>query len=223
MTADERERLLAELLSSELSAEDPAVRRALAEEPALAELVAELRALGGRLDGAGAEQRAVLAAWRGVAAPPGADRVAATLGRLAQADAARRRGLRRVAAAALAAGVLLAALAWTLARARRPDPVYLGGPRAGALALVEPAEPPDAWSTFRWSFELPAGGWYSLEVRAQDAPDDSPPLAAAPRLRRPEWTPEHELPARIRLRVRAFGADAEPLAALDASLSLSSR
>jgi hypothetical protein len=118
----------------------------------------------------------------------------------------------RVAAAA----ATVAAATWIVKRLVPHSPSraqdFMLGPQqawTGVSARIES----DGSITFRWSYDLPPGGWYLLAVEAADA-SAAVPLAEV-RLREGEWKPEPEQcaswPGVVRWRVSAYDASGRSL------------
>ncbi len=212
---------LERVLTGDAGLDDPEVAELLASRPEARERLRALEELSRRLDDAGGEARATLDASSSVAAAPGSERVGPVLRGLVRESAPARIPIRFVAAAA--ALVFFAGLLWMLGPGsgeprEEPGDVYLGD---GAIELLEPSGEIGGWGRFRWSSDLPAGGWFTLEVRGADDPPGTAPIVRETDLTENEWTPSRDLPDRIRLRIVAHDAGGVPSGSFERELSLS--
>ena len=206
--------ILAQVAAGDLSPDAPAVRAAVAQDPALARRLTELLETQAVLDRAAAEERA-LRADVASASLPGFDVRAALGGRLAQ-TARRPRGH----APLLAAAALLAAgLTWYFGpgSARRDPDIPLGG----TVQVAPPERIEGGLLRFSWRLEGRTAHRYAATLTADDSPAV---LARSERLTQPTWTIDADtsasLPPRVRLTTTAFDAAGDAVAAGEALLDL---
>ncbi len=209
MSSADEDELFERLLSGDLDPASPEALR-LFEDAGKRLRFAELGQLAASLEAAGREQRAVLAVARDAvheAALPGAERVEPVLSELARSAGTRPRGLPwRLLAAAAVLFALFGSVWWLGSEPVRTngDERFLGGEEL-ELGPLERTAGADGRSVVRWRSKLPAGGWYTLEIWAADAPEGALPLVRETELEESEWTTSEDLPANLRIRVRAFG------------------
>jgi hypothetical protein len=211
---------LEQLLSGELSPEAPEVRARLEECARCRAELDRLRALGARLDAAGADMRADLEA-AGDLRVPGEERIEARVPALAASLPRRRRILPWLLAAA---AVLAALLAWRLSTARPGEaPLVLGDEEDASAWELTAESGPGRYARFSWRYrgEPPSG--YVLRISDALAPPETPPEEI--RCSVPEWIPteeeERRLPDRIGWQVLALGPSGERDDVLSRSPSVS--
>ncbi|MEM7305613.1 MAG: hypothetical protein AAF682_03030 [Planctomycetota bacterium] len=193
----------------------PAARAELEQlegvERRLTEIVEETadelhRAAAGTAE-AGAEEERILAGFAEAAGAAPAQAAAPTDGvpRLA-----------RLAAVVTAVAATLLAVLFVLDRGGEDvDPLDPDIPLGPTVRLDAPAGAVPDYEEFRWTYELPAGGYFELlilDARAGMALDE---VFASPRLREPRWRPGarlDSLPDEIRWEVTAFDAGGAVLA-----------
>ena len=167
--------------------------------------------LTGTLDEMGREEREVLREIGPVAKHD--ERVAQTLHALIRDRAgparnpAPSRG-RLILLAAVTAAILLLSFwlyGWLGADGRGAGDNYLG---PGGIEEQQPAGEVREFGTFRWSLELPPGGWFQLTIRGASAPGVE--VFPIERKRETEWTPDAQqrelLPDDIFWEVASFTA-----------------
>jgi hypothetical protein len=191
----ELEDLLQRAVAGDLRDDAPELRRASSAHPAFAPRLRALRAAQALLDAAADEERLAMAA---LASVPD-ETTTAPEARPAPRGTRSRSSVPRTIAT-LAAATLVAAIAWWWSR-HEPALQFLGGG-----VTIEALEPD--YAAFRFTFRLPAGGWFAVRVV-----DGERELHQTARTPGPEWRPDPAVraswPASIRLEVVARDAQGD--------------
>lgn len=207
-----RESIAVRLLAGDLDPGSEEARGVLAAEPDLARELAELQALGDRLDAVGRLRRAV---QREASGEP---RVHVDVG-LTLRDAARGRGRRAARSArrrwtAAAAAAIVLASSWL---------VLSSSPGAGeavpasnvvevAFRALHPVGEVADYAPLEWSRAGESRGWYLVRVFGADDAPGAAPIADSRRLDEPRWQPVTDAwPDSIRWEVDAHGPRGEYL------------
>lgn len=194
------EQILEEVALGERSHDDPEVRDMADRNLVFAERLAELDAVQSLLDQTGQEQALTLAE---------AERV-----RRAESSPVRRVWL------GVAALALVSLALWSFS-----DGDDLGiphGQRMGnnAVELLAPAGEVASFSEFRWRFELPANGWFTLRVFDAESGIE---IGRADEWTADAWAPRESAtggwPNRIRWTVEAYDANGQRIAGSEAGFA----
>ena len=230
--AEDKDRWMKDLLSGDLDRNDPKVRHWLESTPGAAEELEALSGLAVQLGQAGCEQREALEQARELKNAPGSELVAPALEALIRSNSRARLpnkpGLfaaHRYSFLLVAAAVLCVALPffWNALQSGSSSenssaPIYLG---ANDFELSASTNSLGESIGLHWSYELSPGGWFSVELWNSSDPRGAEPFARITRYTRQEWTPDKQLPASIRVQLKAYDAAGEIERAWSGELDLS--